>query len=123
MTDIPGQQEPDLEYKGYRSYFKGAREKEGQYHTCKQCGEFWYCYRSYIRVRKYKYDYHKDVYSKGNPRYFQPIGWFCKKCKLFEADTNIPEPIEKPVDVTICKDKKGYPIGVECLQQKDKGEA
>src|SRR5204863_8062687 len=85
----------DMEYKEYRLR---NGPKEGQYHICKQCGEFWYNYRSYIRSKKYVYDYDKGVYGKSNPRYFQPMGWFCKKCKLFEADTNIPEPtIYNPV--------------------------
>ena len=111
MSDIPiSLPGPEMEIKGYRLR---NGPKEGQYHICKQCGEFWYNFRSYIRTRKYVYDYHKDVYGKGNPRYFQPIGWFCKKCRFFEADANIPEPMERPTNIRVIKDKKDNIIGLE----------
>lgn len=70
---------------------------ETQFHRCSKCNSL-NNFRSYIRARKYVWDYDKDLIGKNNPRKFYPIGWFCKNCSNFERDKEIVDPIGPKIE-------------------------
>lgn len=69
--------------------------REGQYHECVKCNEIRYTDRTYIRIRKYEWDWKNDIMGKANPRIWQPIGWFCQKCRFLDIDTDVDKELEE----------------------------
>jgi hypothetical protein len=67
--------------------------REGQYHECVKCNNY-YADRTYIRIRKYEWDSLNDIIGKANPRIWQPIGWFCQKCRFLDIDTDADKELE-----------------------------
>lgn len=54
-----------------------------KYHYCKYCKS--YANRLYIRTRKLESMRRHNKEKRG----FEAIGWYCKKCKIFETDETV----------------------------------
>ena len=55
-----------------------------KYHSCRYCKSDVNNFRLYIRTRKLELMRHNK-----EKRGFEAIGWYCKKCKMFETDEMI----------------------------------
>jgi hypothetical protein len=56
-----------------------------KYHYCRYCKSNENNFRLYIRTRKLESTRRHNKEKRG----FEAIGWYCKKCKMFETDEMI----------------------------------
>jgi hypothetical protein len=66
-----------------------------KYHYCRYCKSAENSFRLYIRTRKLE----SRILRRFNKekRGFEAIGWYCKKCKMFETDEMISRRLDESI--------------------------